>query len=187
MRQALNIPNSLTLSRIFLLPVLAILFYIHYNTLRLYVFVFCCATDFLDGYLARTCKQTTRLGQILDPISDKALVVTTILFVTGFDMISHTSLIPAGIILCREVMVSEIRSLVISGSDEFATINIAKWKTAVQMLSLSLILAYPTINNAEIAGYLHLIGEILLWLSAVIAVVSGVIYCSKHMDLIREK
>jgi cardiolipin synthase len=186
MRQSLNIPNTLTLSRIFLLPVLAVSFYVHYNTLKLYIFVFCCITDFLDGYLARAYKQTTRFGQILDPISDKALVVTTILFVAGFDMISSISLIPAGVILCREVMISEIRSLVMTGSSEFTTINIAKWKTAVQMLALSFILAYPVVTDSNMADGLRLIGEVLLWVSAVIAVVSGVMYCAKHTNLLRE-
>lgn len=183
MNKLVNMPNILTVFRILLIPVIIFCFFLQSitgNIIILSVFVFCCVTDFLDGYFARIFKQTTKLGQILDPIADKALVSATILFIVGFQKISHSAMIPACIILCREVMTSEIRDIVFAANKQFKTSVSAKWKTAIQMLSIIIILTAQLIPNNNIL----LIGEILLWISSVIALVSGIAYYLKYWDSI---
>jgi cardiolipin synthase len=139
----------------------------------------------LDGYLARTYKQMTKLGQILDPIADKVLIVTTILFVVGFQKVSQLTIIPACIILAREVIVSGIRNLTVEQNEDFVPSNSAKWKTAIQMLSLAFILladVFPNNNSLIIT-----VGEILLWISAIIAVHSGAMYFLVYLTKLVDK
>eukprot|EP01037_Dinobryon_pediforme_P017409 gene17409-17600_t len=89
-----TIPNLLTLARIGLIPIMMGAFY---------------TQNFLDGYVARIWSQTTKIGQFLDPVADKLLVASTLLMLAGFGRISRFTLMPAIIILCREIMVSGLR------------------------------------------------------------------------------
>ncbi len=182
MNKIFNIPNILTFSRIFMIPVLVILFFIESYTssiLILIIFILCCITDFLDGYIARIYKQTTKLGQILDPIADKALISTSILFLVGFDKISKFSIIPCIIIMCREVMISEIRDVIISSKISFKTSKTAKWKTTFQMFAISIILLSNTFQNNLKFPTLYT-GETLLWISSIIAIISGIAYYQRY-------
>ncbi|MDR1488312.1 MAG: CDP-diacylglycerol--glycerol-3-phosphate 3-phosphatidyltransferase [Holosporales bacterium] len=179
MNKVLNFPNILTISRIALIPAIATAFYMNYSTIVFIVFAFCCLTDFLDGYIARAYKQTTRFGQVLDPISDKALIATTIIFIVWFHEISMLSMIPASLILCREVMVSEVRGIVISEKKKFKTTKIAKWKTTFQMLSLGFI-TFSRIFDYN--GVIVITGEVFLWIASVMAIVSGASYYRRHFD-----
>lgn len=180
MKKLANMPNILTVSRILLIPAIVFCFYMDStpgDIIILSIFVFCCITDFLDGYFARAYKQTTKFGQILDPIADKALISTTILFLVGFHKISSLSIIPASIILCREVMTSEIRDIILAEKKQFITSVSAKWKTAIQMLSITIILMAQLIPNDR---NILLIGEGLFWISSVVALFSGILYYIKH-------
>jgi cardiolipin synthase len=144
------------------------------------IFIFCCATDYLDGYYARTHKQITKIGQMLDPLADKILIAITILFIVGFNMVSQYSLIPASIILCREIIISGVRDVSERSGYGFKTSKLSKWKTVTQMISMALILFSEIINSKNILC----IGEILLWLASVIAVISGLIYCKRYLRLL---
>ena len=178
-------PNILTISRIILIPVIMFSFFMQSkigNILVVSMFVFCCITDFLDGYFARIYKQTTKFGQVLDPIADKALIATTLLFIIGFHKVSIISIIPASIILCREVMISEIRDIVFTQNKPFTTSSIAKYKTFVQMLSLIFILVAPLIHHNN--QIFLTTGEILLWISAGMALISGASYYIRHWESI---
>jgi cardiolipin synthase len=176
MKALCNAPNILTFSRILFIPIIALSFFFC-QKLVLLVFVMGGLTDFLDGYFARTYKQTTILGQMLDPIADKALVATTILLLAGFQKISHLALVPSGIILCREILVSEIRNISQSDGKSFETSITAKWKTAIQVVAIALILFANTLHNSESVA---ITGEILLWISAIVAIHSGSEYFQKY-------
>ena len=170
-----NIPNILTLSRILLLPVFIVGFYIKTKLgllLSLFIFTICGITDYLDGYIARTYNQTTELGKILDPMADKILVFTSILCILGFDMVSKWALIPSAINICRDLIITSLRNTVSTSGKSFKTLYIAKCKTAAQMLSISVILLFNIISLKE--GII--LGEILLWISSVIAIISGIKY-----------
>lgn len=184
MNKLINTPNILTVSRIILIPVIVFCFFMQStsgNAIVLAIFVFCCITDFLDGYFARAYKQTTKLGQILDPIADKVLISTTILFLAGFQKISSLTLIPACLILCREVMISEIRDIVFAQKKQFTTSVAAKWKTAVQMFSIATILTAQLLPNN---GNILIIGEALFWFSSIISLFSGISYYIRHWSSI---
>lgn len=177
----INAPNILTISRVFLLPVIVYLFFTNTqisDILASFIFIFCCVTDFLDGFLARTYKQSTLIGQILDPMADKVLIVTTIFCIGVFQKISGITMIPACIILCREVIISDIRDFVFASKIKFSTSHLAKWKTALQMVALSTIL----LGNAFCISHIIFIGEILLWLSAILSIISAVLYFIRYSN-----
>lgn len=180
MNNLFNIPNILTLSRICLLPFFVGCFFINSKLgliLALIIFVFCCITDYFDGYYARAHKQTTKLGQMLDPLADKILISITILFIVGLKMVSNYTIIPAAIILCREIIISGVRDAAEFSGKNFKTSYLSKCKTATQMLSLSLIIFSNIINS----NCLLKIGAAMFWISAIIAIISGVIYCKLHL------
>src|SRR3989338_3460936 len=135
-----TLPNFLTFVRIALIPVVVGLFYFDRpcsNWLAAAFFILACVTDYLDGYFARTLKQTTRFGVFLDPIADKLLVAATLLMLVGFNRIEGISLIPAVIILCREILVSGLREFLAEVHVSVPVTRLAKWKTGIQMVALS--------------------------------------------------
>lgn len=168
--------NILTLVRILLIPVLVFSFYMgtpEWRFAAAIIFIVGCITDYLDGYVARTYSQISRFGQFLDPIADKLLVSTTLLLLAGFGRISRYSLIPAIIILSREILVSGLREHL---STIHVTINVsqlAKWKTAVQMLSICFLLVGDTNDSITLA---HNIGEGMLWCAALLTIITGFDY-----------
>ena len=180
MKDFFTVPNTLTVSRMFLLPFFALGFFLDSRfglTVSLSVFIFCCITDYLDGYYARVYKQSTKLGQMLDPLADKIVVSIAILFIVGFHVVSKYAIIPSAVILCREVIISGIRDATEFSGRNFKTSFLSKCKTATQMLSISTVLFGSIITSQSIS----LIGEAMLWISSVIAIISGLIYCKKHV------
>jgi cardiolipin synthase len=185
--QNLNVPNILTVSRIAFIPVIVFLFLQRSdvgNMFVLLVFVFCCITDFLDGYFARANKQTTKLGQILDPVADKSLISTTMLLITKLCDVSVTTVILFCIILCRELLISDIRIIIFAEKRQFATSAQSKWKTAIQMIAITVILMA---NAARKQPQLLTLGEILLWVSTIVSVISGASYCIQYWRSIIHK
>lgn len=173
----LTIPNILTFIRILLIPVVVLAFYIDttfWKWLAVFAFASACITDYLDGYLARVLKQTSKLGTFLDPLADKLLVATTLLYMAGFDKISRLSLIPAAIILCREIMVSGLREHLSELNVSLPVSNLAKWKTAAQMLAITILLV-GDVSKGPIAW----IGELCLWAAGVLTIVTAYSYLTK--------
>lgn len=172
----LNTANLLTLFRIFLIPVLVVAFFVNTTTWRFIaasVFIFGCLTDYLDGYIARAYDQVSKFGQFLDPVADKLLVTSTLLLLAGFDRISHISLIPATIILAREILISGLREHLVTAKISVRVTRLAKWKTAIQMSSICLLLVGETSKDFKT---LSALGEITLWVSALLAVVTAYQY-----------
>jgi cardiolipin synthase len=172
-----GLPNYLTLFRIALIPVVASLFYLKSNLgywIASSFFVVACITDYLDGYYARTLRQTTQLGQFLDPMADKLLVASTLLLLVGFDRIKGVSLIPAIIILCRELLVSGLREFLAEMKMSMPVTQLAKWKTGFQMTALTILIAATPITNFL---YLHALGTLSLWVSAILTLITGYDYC----------
>ncbi|MDR0744392.1 MAG: CDP-diacylglycerol--glycerol-3-phosphate 3-phosphatidyltransferase [Holosporales bacterium] len=175
----MNIPNILTMSRIIILPFFAFCFFLQSQFgiyLTLCIFLLCCLTDFLDGYYARAYRQTTKLGQMLDPMADKILISVAILFIVGFKFVSVFSLIPAAIILCREIIISEIRDIASVSRKIFKTSKLAKLKTASQMLAIALLIYSKAIDSVA----LSVIGELLLWGASLASIISGIRYYRQH-------
>ncbi len=140
-----NIPNILTLLRLIASPAVAIMF-LYFNRpladwFALILFVGAAFTDFLDGYLARAWKQESKLGAMMDPIADKAMVIIALVVITGFSGMNPWILLPATLIIFREVFVSGLREFLGETAGFLAVTKVAKWKTTVQMFAISVLFA----------------------------------------------
>ena len=182
--QQTTVPNVLTFMRIALIPVIVGLFYFDRpwsNWIAAFFFIIACITDYLDGYFARTLKQTTRFGIFLDPVADKLLVAATLLMLVGFGRIQGLSLIPAVIILCREILVSGLREFLAEARVSIPVTRLAKWKTGIQMTALSLLII-ETIPGIPFS--LDILGIGGLWIAALLTLITGFDYLRaglKHM------
>jgi cardiolipin synthase (CMP-forming) len=174
-----DLPNVLTLSRIVAIPVLVVLVVIRTpatDAAACLVFILAGITDYFDGKLARSRKQLSSFGRMLDPIADKLLVGATLMLLVGVNRLSPYGLYPAIVIMLREILVSGLREylaeLRVGG---LPVTRLAKWKTGFQMTALGLLLA-----GDDTAALLHLsflpvalLGEIMLWIAAVLTLVTG--------------
>lgn len=109
--------------------------------LALLLFLVAAITDFFDGYLARLWRQESRIGAMLDPIADKAMVVVALLVITGYSGMDPWLILPATLILFREVFVSGLREFLGNKSSLLAVTRLAKWKTTAQMAAISVLFA----------------------------------------------
>lgn len=172
----LNLPNILTLSRIFVIPVVIAMFYWDSPTTRwvmLGLFTAAGITDFFDGYLARRSNQVSAFGRFLDPIADKLLVAALLLMLVGFERMSTWSYLPAVIILMRELLVSGLREFLAQTQVSIPVSTLAKWKTTLQMFTLGFLIVgtdAPTWIPAQV------IGEVGLWLAALLTLITGYDY-----------
>ena len=105
------------------------------------LFVIASLTDWLDGYLARAWKQETKLGTMLDPIADKAMVIIALMVIVGFSSMSPWLVLPTTFILFREVFVSGLREYLGDTAGTLKVTALAKWKTTAQMVAISVLFA----------------------------------------------
>jgi len=175
-----EIPNIITISRIGLIPVLVIAFNINHtfaHYIVICIFIFASLTDFLDGFLARAWKAESRFGKMLDPIADKLLVASTLLMMVDQKMAPVTPII---VILCREILVSGMREYLgeLKVAVSLPVSSLAKVKTATQMLAIIILL----LGDNPIFGYnLKTFGQVALWLSAALTVLTGYFYFKKGL------
>lgn len=188
--QMFNWPNVLTLIRISVIPLLVIFFYLPVSwghAAAMVIFVFASITDWLDGYLARYLKQTTKLGAFLDPVADKLMVSVALVLIVAeptFQFVDVTSAvvsiptfvitIPAAIIVAREMIVSALREWMaeIGKRASVAVSGLGKVKTTVQMLALIVLLYCDNTTSAPIV----ITGYTLLYVAAVLTIWSMLIY-----------
>jgi cardiolipin synthase len=173
-----SLPNVLTYLRIAAVPLMAACFVlIDGDTGRwaaLFVFVFASVTDWLDGYLARALAQQSTLGRMLDPIADKLLVGTALLVLVNDATIDYITIWAAIIILCREILVSGLREFLAELRVKVHVTRLAKWKTALQMLAIGVLLAGPA-GEKYVPGVI-LTGTMLLWVAALLTLWTGYDY-----------
>ncbi|MEP5727820.1 MAG: CDP-diacylglycerol--glycerol-3-phosphate 3-phosphatidyltransferase [Sulfitobacter sp.] len=138
-----NIPNILTLLRLAAAPGVAVMFLYftrpYADWFALLLFVSAAVTDWFDGYLARAWKQETKLGTMLDPIADKAMVVIALMVIIGFSSWSPWLVLPATVILFREVFVSGLREFLGDVAGTLKVTKLAKWKTTFQMIAIAVL------------------------------------------------
>lgn len=155
----LNIPISLTFLRIALIPVFVIAFYLPYswsNFATALIFIIAGFTDWLDGYLARSLKQTTRFGAFLDPVADKVMVaIALVLIVENYHSLWIS--IPAATMIAREVIISALREWMaeLGKRASVAVSWVGKIKTAMQMFALTMLL-WQHNETVIITGYIAL-------------------------------
>jgi CDP-diacylglycerol--glycerol-3-phosphate 3-phosphatidyltransferase len=187
----LTLPNLLTLSRIFAVPILVFLLWrpspVDYGiTFVLYCIVG--ITDYFDGYLARAQGQISRLGQFLDPIADKIMVAAVLVMLISsrkanpVPEIDGLHIIAALIILLREIIVSGLREFLGSSNVSMPVSKLAKWKTTFQLVALGALIlggAFPQ------QPWVHQVGLASLWAAAALTLVTGYVYLRiglKHLD-----
>jgi len=145
-----KIPNMLTIGRIILVPFFVLAFYLpgFYGDLTAFaLFVTASFTDFLDGMLARMLGEESKLGELLDPIADKIIVATALILLVMDGTIRHYEVIAAIIILTREILISGLREFLAKGQVKLPVSNLAKLKTFLQMVAISLLLTGETGNK----------------------------------------
>ena len=187
----LTLPNILTLSRILAVPILVFLLWKPSWFDYAITFVLYCLigiTDYFDGYLARAQGTVSRLGIFLDPIADKIMVAAVIVMListrkaSGEPIIHGLHIIPALVILLREIIVSGLREFLASLQISVPVSHLAKWKTTLQLVALgALILAGALTQWA----WVHQVGLASLWAAAALTLVTGWDYLRvglKHMD-----
>jgi cardiolipin synthase (CMP-forming) len=171
-----SLPNLLTLSRIGAVPIVVALFYVPgpgARWLACALFAAAGVTDWLDGHMARRWAQQSDLGRFLDPIADKLLVSATLLMLTASFRLPTGALLPALVILCREILVSGLREYLAGLRVGLPVSRLAKWKTAIQMVAIGFLIvgkAGPAIMPVTA------IGGTLLWAAALLTLVTGYDY-----------
>src|SRR5271168_3022070 len=180
-----SLPNLLTLSRILAIPVVIATFYVPGDYARWFacaLFSAAGVTDWLDGHMARRWEQQSEIGRFLDPIADKLLVSATLFMLTAFGRLSAEALLPALVILCREILVSGLREYLAGLRVGMPVSRLAKWKTVIQMVAIGVLI----VGDAG-PGFLPVaaIGETLLWVAASLTLVTGYDYLQagfRHMS-----
>ncbi len=187
----LTLPNLLTLSRIFAVPILVFLLWRPSPVDYAITFVLYCvvgATDYLDGYLARAQGQISRLGQFLDPIADKIMVAAVLVMLISSRKanpdpeIDGLHIIAALIILLREIFVSGLREFLAPLNISMPVSSLAKWKTTFQLVALGALILGGAVPQQQ---WVHDVGLVSLWLAAGLTLVTGYDYLRtglKHFD-----
>lgn len=201
----MNLPNRITLSRIFLIPVFIVVFFLDviphgYNYIAAAaVFAVASFTDFLDGHIARKRGLVTNLGKFLDPIADKVLVSTALILmlVRGAEIFQvlwtqDWVLIAAGccvaVILARELIVSGFRMVAASAGLVLAADKIGKFKTVFQDIAILFLLVGAVSFGSETAGdVLNGIGLAALAVATILTIWSGISYIVRNRAVLQEK
>jgi CDP-diacylglycerol--glycerol-3-phosphate 3-phosphatidyltransferase len=187
----LTLPNILTLSRIFAVPILVFLlwkpsWFDYAITFGLYCLVG--ITDYFDGYLARTQGTVSRLGVFLDPIADKIMVVAVVIMLissrqaSGVPIIHDFHIIPALVILLREITVSGLREFLAGIQVSVPVSRLAKWKTTFQLVALGALILAGALPQWD---WVHVVGLGSLWAAAALTLLTGWDYLRvglRHMD-----
>jgi len=174
-----NIPNSLTILRILLIPVFVTIFYVSPETIAPHwvnltatlVFALAAITDWLDGYLARVLNQTSAFGAFLDPVADKLMVAAALIVLVEFERVGAFI---ALIIIGREIAISALREWM-AGMGERNSVAVAflgKIKTAAQMAAILFLLYYDPIGAINVKW----IGQVLINIAAFLTLLSMAYY-----------
>ena len=187
----LSLPNLLTLSRIFAVPILVFLLWRPTPVDYAITFVLYCIvgiTDYFDGYLARAQGRISRLGQFLDPIADKIMVVAVLIMLISsrkanpVPEIAGLNIIPALVILLRELFVSGLREFLAELKVSVPVSALAKWKTTLQMVALGALILGGSVPDLPLV---HIVGLACLWAAAALTLITGYDYLRiglRHMD-----
>ena len=185
----MNLPNALSLARIFLVPLLVLVLVTKFEGRLIYgvrmelvgaaIFGIASLTDWLDGYLARRRKQVTTLGQLLDPLADKLLITAALLSLVQMDLAPAWMVL---VILGREFAVTVLRGVAYSRGVVIAASPLGKLKMVSQVVAILLL----------ILGYDHLqrffiLGRIALWVAVITAVASGLDYYRRFNHVLAQR
>lgn len=171
-----NLPTYLTLLRIALIPLLAIVFYLPWqysNIACTVIFIVAGITDWLDGYLARRMRLETAFGAFLDPVADKLMVAFVLVLLVQTEASAYLA-IPAAIIIGREITIASLREWMaeVGQRAKVKVSQLGKWKTTAQMVAIGMLLYREDFIGLPI----NLMGYWLLYLAALLTLWSMVNY-----------
>ncbi len=170
----MNLPNKLTILRVLLVPVFAVLYLYELYIPALIVFIIASLTDMLDGRIARKRGLITNFGKIMDPLADKVLVYA------AFCLFIQTGVMPGWmliVILAREFAVAGMRAVAASEGIVVAAGLSGKIKTVLQMI------AVPLLIVADLHPVINIAGQVFLWASLVMTVYSGAEYIIQNKQV----
>lgn len=201
-----TLPNILTLLRLIAAPGVPVMFlyftrpYADFAALTL--FVLAAITDWFDGHLARLWKQESRFGAAMDPIADKAMVVIALVVITGYSGMNPWLILPATVILFREVFVSGLREYLGDKAGLLKVTSLAKFKTTAQMVAIAVLflgtgLAFiehgrpPRVGETGLpwstswAALATQVGLVLMWVAAMLTAITGWDYFRKSLPYLK--
>lgn len=191
----MNLPNKLTLMRIILVPFFAAFLLIdsipHHFLIALIIFAVASITDMLDGKIARKYNMVTDFGKFADPLADKILVISAFACFIELDIIGAAFII---LVLFREFTVTSIRLVAAENGKVVAANMWGKAKTVSQMIAVIVVLingyiveliGMGIINISADTPVFSIIDSVLLWISAVLTVISGIIYIKDNFQFIK--
>jgi len=182
------LPNALTIARVALVPAFVAAFFWPGDAglwTAFALFVLAGATDAVDGIVARHLDSETPFGRMLDPIADKLMVAAALLMLVADGIVQGVHLVPALVILCREILVSGLREFLATADVSLPVTRIAKLKTTLQMLAIGALILSPILDRmlpgvatAAIAG---------LWAAAALTLYTGVAYFQAGLHYTRRE
>jgi CDP-diacylglycerol--glycerol-3-phosphate 3-phosphatidyltransferase len=184
-----NLPNTITLARIFLVPLLVVVLLtkfegkqilgIRHELVGAAIFGIASLTDWLDGYLARRRKQITTFGQLMDPLADKLLITAAFVSIVQMDLAPAWMV---AVILGRELLVTVLRSVAHARGVVIAASPLGKVKMVAEVTAiLALILGREHLQQ------FFVLGIIALWVALITALVSGIDYYRKFNHLLSQR
>lgn len=177
-----DLPNYLTCARLAatLVVFVIVVFMPHMRELLFWIFSVAAVTDYLDGYLARKWKVESDVGALLDPVADKLLVVTLLLYILKMDP-TWIIILPIAVIILREIYVSGLREYLGAKKKSLPVSVGGKWKTLTQILAIGCILGAPVYDVKEA----WMLGRILLIVAAIISFATAVDYTYKTLQKLK--
>jgi CDP-diacylglycerol--glycerol-3-phosphate 3-phosphatidyltransferase len=193
----MNLPNLLTLSRVFILFFIAGLIYVPLRgaaTVAFLLFIFAGVTDWLDGYFARKLNLVTDFGKLMDALTDKILVVGMFITLLATHLIPAWAIVPVLLIVSREFLITGLRLVAASNGTVLAAEKSGKQKTVSQIVSISVLLAVPALRYdvslwtglplGTFADWIHHIGMAIFLFATIMTVYSGGRYLAKYWPLV---
>ena len=166
----LNLPNILTLMRIFLVPLLVVVIVTKYsNVLAVVIFLIAALTDLLDGYIARFLGQITTLGKLLDPLADKLLISAALISLVQIGRAPAWMVV---VIVGRELAVTGLRGIAVTENIIIPAGRLGKYKMISQILATCALILGPQNMGPHL-------GIVSLWIAMILTVLSGVNYYIK--------
>ena len=190
----MNLPNKLTISRIVMIPLFVVAFYLTQIPVNFYIsagiFAIAAGTDFLDGYIARKYNLVTSFGKFLDPIADKVLVSTALIIMLvppmGVVIVPWYASIMVAVILARELIVSGFRLVAAGKNVVIAADKSGKIKTFLTDIAIVVMLVGAQITPAKF-DEVNIIATVLLALSTLLTITSGVECIVKNASVLSDK
>ena len=177
----MNLPNKITMIRVILIPFFVFFmltdFVPYSNVIAVAIFIVASLTDTLDGYLARKYELVSNFGKFMDPLADKMLVSAALICLTP-KMIPSWVVI---IIISRELFISGFRMLAADQGIVLAAGWWGKFKTAFSMVMIIVLIVNTPLNNSV----LYIIGQILIWISLALTIISMIEYVSKNFNVLK--